>query len=65
MSLLDMLLAQFQYDPETCAAIEAVWDLRDMHIDASIADDMATATLANLLIEPTPQEFYTDADFVD
>ena len=39
-------------DDEYSPAIEATYALRDMHIDASIVDDMDTALLANLLIEP-------------
>jgi len=65
VNLLDILLAHFQDDPETAETIAAVYDLRDMHIDASLIDDMPKAMLANLLIHPTPAEFYTDADFVD
>lgn len=68
MSLLSMLLGALQDDPRTQETIAAVYDLRDIHIDASIADDMPTAALANLLIEPTPAELdnpwtgYWDAD---
>lgn len=39
--------------------VQAVYELRDMHIDASLVDDTDTALLANLLIEPTPDEFAT------
>ena len=50
----------FLESTEDTETIAACYDLRDMHIDASLVGDMAIATLANLLIFPTDSEIFND-----